>query len=209
MGVHLQLDIDRCPQTLKNRQRTERFHDAQRIGEAKPPCPGNLGSLGGTQQKILIGPRSIFATDNDFQPPLSRLGHTAANGRQRLFAKPAQLVLELLVGQRDREVHAPHAEIAAQPQIGFAHPTPHEQSSVQIQPGQIADAIPLFLTHCRNADFQFRHAQCVEFTGDGALFLLCEGDSRRLLPITEGSVVDHDRARSNSHGGGLFRRSPS
>ena len=39
VSVHFQFEIDRRPQTLENRQHAERFHDAQRVGEAESPAP--------------------------------------------------------------------------------------------------------------------------------------------------------------------------
>ena len=45
---------------------------------------------------------------------------------------------KLLVGQRHRQVHAPHPEITAQPNVRFAHPAPYQQRGVQVQRDEVA-----------------------------------------------------------------------
>jgi hypothetical protein len=114
-------------------------------------------------------------------------------------------VPELLVGQGHGDIHRPHAQIPAGPQVGFPHPAPYQQAALQTQPGQVANAVPLLFAHGRNADFQFRYAQRVQIPGDGALFVLSEGHARRLFAVAQGGVVDHDGLGNSGHGSGFSR----
>ena len=97
--MHLQFQIHRRPQALKNRLCTKGFHDAKRIGKAKPARARELGGFGGAQQEIGISPRGILAADNYIQTQIQGLRHAVADGIQCLFAGPAQLVPKLLIGQ--------------------------------------------------------------------------------------------------------------
>ena len=90
--MHLDFDIHRTPQGRNGFVHAERFHHAQRIGIANTARTRGLCGFGHLQHEFRIGARSVFATDDDFQPVVVSVRHQFKDGIEH----PGTVAFQLL-----------------------------------------------------------------------------------------------------------------
>jgi hypothetical protein len=103
-----------------------------------------------------------------------------------------QFRMQVLIGRGHRNIDQVRPQICRQHDVLAIHPAPHHQTCIQSQGSDCPDACALGVAHRGDPDFQLGNSQCIEATGDIDLFVETERDSRRLLSVAQGRVVDED-----------------
>jgi hypothetical protein len=112
--------------------------------------------------------------------------------RQHPVAVAPQLVLDMDVGDGNREVDDIYIAAGGGPGVVLAHAAPGHQAGVQAKRRDSPDGIDFSGAHGRDADFDFAHADFIEHDGNGDFFVGGKGDTGSLFAVAKRGVVDGD-----------------
>ena len=174
VGVHLQFEVGALPQTGEDGMGPERLQDADGVREAERLAPAaSAASI--TRSRKSTSARDASSPPTHTSIPSSTPG---APGRD-LVAGPgaiaAELVPNLLVGDRTSKDRPCHAEVPAGAQVVLPHPAPDEQPRRQPGRGTARILSRSSAPMLGNADFQLRNAGGIEIARDG--HFLVEGEA--------------------------------
>jgi hypothetical protein len=200
--VHLDVDIDHRTQARDALVRAKWVEHTQRVGKAQPAGGGGGGGLGHAQQKVLIGARGILGAHAHRKAGVAPGLHVTLHLPECPGAVAAELVRELDVRHRQRQVQQRHRAGAGGGEIVRRHARPHHQARPEPGGGDGGDGLALRPAHGRDADFKFRHAGRSERPGDGQLLVDSERHAGGLLAVAQRGVVDDDRWQWHGVGSG-------
>ena len=166
------------------------IEQAERVGEAKAPRTGALHRFHHLREKVDIGARRILAADADLVAGIQCAPDVAVDLRQHPGAVAAELVLDMHIGNRDRQIDDVDRTARRRGKIAVAHPAPGNQAHRQFERGDRLYHLDLVPAHRRNADFHLGHAGIGKGLRDRALLLGGERHAGSLLAIAQRRVVD-------------------
>jgi hypothetical protein len=193
VGVHFKFEISRLAQLPDAVVGDERIQQPERVGETEALRTRSLCRIDHAQQKIRIRARGVLTADTDVQAHILGVFDEMADSIQHPFPITPQLVADLNIGNRNRQIDDVYATAGGGHEVGFAHAAPDHQARRQPQAGNGKNVLAFFRPHDRDTYFHFRHTGGGQGARDDDAFFGAEGHASGLLAIAQGRVVDDYR----------------